>query len=159
MGGLKVMSPLGISMAAIVLTIAVAVGWMLWPWASMGRANPGDQRQVTLGEGVYTQYCASCHGANLEGQPGWRIRKPDGRLPAPPHDATGHTWHHPDEQLFQITKSGLRPPLAPDGYKSDMAAYAGVLSDDQIWAALAFIKSKWPAEIRARQSAIGNGGN
>jgi mono/diheme cytochrome c family protein len=112
-----------------------------------------DPRQVALGALVYAARCASCHGANLEGQPNWRERQANGRLPAPPHDASGHTWHHPDEILFGITKNGMTP-YAPAGYQSDMPAFAGVLTDDEIAAALAYIKSRWPADVRARQAHI-----
>ena len=103
---------------------------------------------LALGEGLYRQHCASCHGANLEGQPGWRKRLPNGRFPAPPHDSTGHTWHHPDEALFGITKSGLVPPYAPAGYESDMPAFGGKLSDREIRAVLGYIESRWPPEVR-----------
>jgi len=99
------------------------------------------------GEKLYAQHCASCHGANLEGQPEWRKRLPNGRFPAPPHDATGHTWHHPDEVLFGITKNGLAPPYAPAGYESDMPAFGGKLSDQEIRAVLAYIQSRWPPEV------------
>ncbi|TMD10052.1 MAG: c-type cytochrome [Chloroflexi bacterium] len=98
---------------------------------------------VNLGERVYAQNCAACHGARLEGQPNWRARLPNGRLPAPPHDETGHTWHHPDEVLFGITKNGLVPPYAPRDYESDMPAFAGKLGDEEIWAVLAYIESHW----------------
>ena len=121
------------------------------------RADAGDAARVALGERLYAQQCASCHGANLEGQPNWRSRLPNGRLPAPPHDETGHTWHHPDRLLFAITKEGLVPPHAPAGYESDMPGFAGKLSDDEIWAVLAFIKSRWTSrevrEARAQMSA------
>ena len=80
-------------------------------------------------------------------------RQANGRLPAPPHDASGHTWHHPDSELFGITKRGITP-YAPAGYKSDMPAFEGVLSDDQIAAVLAYIKSTWPPDVRARQARI-----
>jgi mono/diheme cytochrome c family protein len=106
------------------------------------------------GETVYRDHCARCHGARLEGQADWRVRKSDGRLPAPPHNETGHTWHHSDDQLFEITKRGLVPPLAPEGYETDMPAFGSVLSDEQILALLAFIKSRWPAEIRERQNRV-----
>jgi mono/diheme cytochrome c family protein len=112
-----------------------------------------DPRQVALGASVYAARCAQCHGANLEGQPNWRERQTNGRLPAPPHDASGHTWHHPDDILFGITKNGMTP-YAPAGYQSDMPAFAGVLADDEIAAALAYIKSRWPADVRARQAHI-----
>ncbi|MDX1376880.1 MAG: cytochrome c [Burkholderiales bacterium] len=111
------------------------------------RIDARDATQVAAGEAVYAQHCAACHGANLEGQPDWRRRLPNGRLPAPPHDASGHTWHHPDQMLFAITKHGLVPPHAPAGYQSDMPAFAGVLSDDEIRAVLAYIQSRWPKEI------------
>ena len=84
----------------------------------------------------------------MEGEPDWRNRKPDGRLPAPPHDASGHTWHHPMDMLFRMTRDGIVPPLAPDGYESDMPAFGGVLSDNEIRAVLSHIESRWPDEIR-----------
>lgn len=140
--------------AAIIVSLTAAgVAWVFYPTSAM-QANPDDQKQVATGKGVYEANCAACHGGYLEGQPNWRTRKPDGRLPAPPHDETGHTWHHPDEHLFKITRNGLKPPLAPDGYQSDMPAFADVMSDAEIWAVLAFIKSKWPPHIRARQSTF-----
>src|SRR3989338_1234586 len=72
-------------------------------------ADPANPQQVARGNPVYAKYCAACHGANLEGQPKWQEKLPTGRMPAPPHDASGHTWHHPDGVLFGITKYGLVP--------------------------------------------------
>jgi mono/diheme cytochrome c family protein len=140
------------------LLIAMTLALAACEQASSGyddpRADSGDAARVALGERVYTQHCASCHGAKLEGLPRWRSRLPNGRLPAPPHDETGHTWHHPDRMLFAITKNGLVPPNAPAGYESDMPALAGKLSDNEIWAVLAFIKSRWTSrEARAQMSA------
>jgi mono/diheme cytochrome c family protein len=135
------------------LAIAALATWAFWP-AAAKRADPLDARQVALGESLYRKQCARCHGAQLEGQPDWRSRKTDGKLPAPPHDGTGHTWHHSDEQLFQITKLGLVPPLAPEGYKTDMPAFGPALADEQILAILAFIKSHWPPEIQERQDHL-----
>jgi mono/diheme cytochrome c family protein len=108
-----------------------------------------DGVRVVVGAEVYRQHCAACHGARLKGQPNWQQRKPDGRLPAPPHDASGHTWHHGDEVLFRITKLG--PSAIVDGYKSDMPGFENVLSDDEIRAVLAFIKSTWPERERQYQ--------
>lgn len=122
-------------------------------------ADPGNAVQVARGQAVYQKHCASCHGAQLEGQPDWRRRLPNGRLPAPPHDDTGHTWHHADDLLFRITKHGLVPPLAPEGYQSDMPGFAPVLPDDEIWAVLAFIKSKWSSRVlAARQQMLSGSG-
>ncbi|MHA6287180.1 c-type cytochrome [Maricaulis sp. CAU 1757] len=112
-----------------------------------------DPAVLTQGAELYRAHCASCHGAELEGQPDWRTRRPDGRLPAPPHDVTGHTWHHPDAVLFEITKLGTEA-VTPPGYESDMPGFAEQLSDAEIRTVLAYIKSTWPAEIRARQDAM-----
>jgi mono/diheme cytochrome c family protein len=90
----------------------------------------------------------------LEGQPNWRERGPDGRLPAPPHDASGHTWHHPDELLFRITKHGVAKAANLKDYVSAMPAYDGVLSDAEIVAALSWIKAQWPADIRVRHDEL-----
>ena len=76
-----------------------------------------------------------------------------GYLPAPPHDATGHTWHHPDTQLFAITRHGTAA-LVGNGYKSRMEGFGDTLSDDDILAVLAYIKSTWPPGIIARHNAI-----
>ena len=110
---------------------------------------------LKLGERIYVENCAACHGARLEGQSNWQEKLPTGRMPAPPHDASGHTWHHPDDVLFGITKHGLVPgKYAPPSYVSDMPAFGRQLTDDQIWAVLAYIKSTWPREIRAAQAEM-----
>jgi mono/diheme cytochrome c family protein len=106
-----------------------------------------------LGRTLYGETCAACHGAELEGQANWRERDSNGLLPAPPHDETGHTWHHPDQQLFEITKRGTAALVGSD-YQTAMGPFAEVLSDDEIWAVLAYIKSRWPENIRARQAEV-----
>lgn len=139
--------------------LVVAVGtWLLVvpPAGETGllQADPADREQVVRGARVYAANCASCHGEALQGQANWRTRRADGTLPAPPHDATGHTWHHDDATLFGITKVGPAR-FAGVEYRSDMPAYGDVLDDAEIWSVLAYIKSTWPQEIRARQAQIG----
>jgi mono/diheme cytochrome c family protein len=116
-----------------------------------------DPEAVAHGAEVYAAACASCHGADLQGQPDWRSPGPDGLLPAPPHDPTGHTWHHPDSVLFQITKYGTEA-VVRGGYRSAMAGFGDVLSDSDIVAVLAYIKSTWPPRIRAIHDQVNAGG-
>jgi mono/diheme cytochrome c family protein len=132
---------------ASLLAAIVLAGCTRAPPGDDPRAAPNDARKVAQGEKIYAQHCAACHGARLEGQPNWTTRLPNRRLPAPPHDDTGHTWHHPDPVLFAIVRNGLVPPYAPPGYESDMPAFRGKLSDDEIWAVLAFIKSHWTQAV------------
>ena len=110
------------------------------------------------GEQLYLSHCASCHGPNLEGQPNWRSPGQDGVLPAPPHDKSGHTWHHTDTALFAYTKLGGTTALARMGveFPSGMPEFGSQLSDTQIWDILAYIKSTWPtkqSKIQATRSA------
>lgn len=115
--------------------------------------RPHDAETVARGKAIYSDQCASCHGANLEGQANWRERLPSGRLPAPPHDRTGHTWHHPDAQLFDLTKRGPAAVVG-GGYQSDMPGFADILSDAEIVDVLSYIKSTWPESIQARHDEI-----
>ena len=122
--------------------------------APLHSLRPDDPQVLRVGARIYAQQCAACHGAKGEGQPDWRDRGPDGLLPAPPHDASGHTWHHPDEQLFAITKQGLARLINQPDYRTAMPVYDGVLSDDEIVAVLSWIKAQWPPEVRQRHDEI-----
>lgn len=124
------------------------------PAAAQHSLRPDDPQVLRVGERIYAQQCAACHGAKGEGQADWRDRGADGLLPAPPHDASGHTWHHPDEQLFAITKQGLAQLINQPDYRTAMPIYGGVLSDDEIVAVLSWIKAQWPPEIRQRHDEI-----
>ena len=117
------------------------------------RIETTDHSVIDAGRVLYAENCAECHGEKLEGQPDWRSPLPEGGLPAPPHDAGGHTWHHADQLLFDYTKKG-GAALAPDGFKSNMPAFAETLSDAEIVSILAFIKSTWPEKQREYQTHI-----
>ncbi len=116
--------------------------------------TPDNLVVVQAGEEVYKAQCASCHGAHLEGQPEWRTRDANGYLPAPPHDATGHTWHHADDLLFEITKYGPAVVINDQSYKTLMPRFEGVLTDKEIVAVLSFIKNTWPEEQRNWQDQV-----
>ncbi|QQA41485.1 c-type cytochrome [Pelagovum pacificum] len=123
----------------------VAFAATLASWAQAVATEEGVD-----GAALYQQNCASCHGAELEGQPDWRSPGPDGRLPAPPHDATGHTWHHGDDILFRITRDGTAAVVG-GGFESDMPGFGDSLGDAKIRAILDYIKSTWPERERAYQ--------
>lgn len=140
----------------LVLMLGALVGWWLQSRATAEQpAQTTAASRIAEGQALYVEFCASCHGANLEGQPDWQSPGADGRLPAPPHDETGHTWHHGDGLLFEYTKLGGREALAlrDVDFDSGMPGFGDRLSDRQIVAILNFIKSTWSERTRAMQAA------
>jgi len=142
-----------IVLAALVAGVALAG----WAWlgtgkravgggdtARVGLLRPDDAALVARGRDIYARACANCHGANLEGQPGWRTN----RGLAPAHDETGHTWHHPDTLLLRVVREGTVP------MGGTMPAFKGVLTEEDMLAVLSFIKSRWPRRIREVHDAI-----
>ena len=132
------------------------LGWIAILCA--GTAAQADHRLTgrddAAGAALYATHCASCHGAQLEGQPDWRSPGPDGILPAPPHDVSGHTWHHDTPLLLEYTLKGGQAALAArgvKGFKSGMPAFEAVLSEDQVLDILGFIRSTWPPQAQQVQ--------
>lgn len=114
-------------------------------WPTQARPETG---QVALGRAIYDRECASCHGANAEGQPNWTQALPDGSLPAPPHDASGHTWHHSDAELIRIILMGgtVYDP------NSNMPAFAEKVTVEEAKAILAYIRTYWGPRERSYQA-------
>jgi mono/diheme cytochrome c family protein len=119
-------------------------------------ADADNAALVDRGGELYQTNCGGCHGRRLQGQALWQLKDQYVGRRAPPHDATGHTWQHADEDLFHMAKYG-RFAAAPADLKSYMPAFEHMLSDDELIAVLAFIKSRWPTGIRASQSMLNPG--
>ncbi|MCA9915956.1 MAG: cytochrome c [Anaerolineae bacterium] len=97
------------------------------------------------GQTIYNLQCSTCHGINGEGQfPDAPLEKDiTGRYGAPPHNETGHTWHHDDDLIIRIIKEGgMGDPV--NFYV--MPALGSVLSDTEIEAVIAYIKTMWTSE-------------
>ncbi|SHI48497.1 Cytochrome c [Shimia gijangensis] len=134
--GLIIVAALGVGILTPVIVQSGGKGFL--PYESRASIKNGQE--------IYEQQCASCHGAQLEGAKNWREPDEEGMAQAPPHDESGHTWHHPDMQLFQITKYGTAK-IVGQGYKSNMPGFEDVLSDQDIVDVLAYIKSTWSKKI------------
>ncbi len=145
------------AITASAIAIAAMAWWLLTTQSNQAQAielQPANEAMLSKGAEVYRTECASCHGENLEGEPNWQTRGDDGLLPAPPHDETGHTWHHPDQILFDITKLGVAEAANLSDYETAMPAYGESLSDEEIIAVLSWIKAQWPAEVQARHDIL-----
>ncbi len=116
-----------------------------------GRSPGVSDLEIRRGEALYNQYCLSCHGGPTGGS----------MMDYPPrHNANGHTWHHSDCQLREIIQNGgdemtamMRRMMAPPNAPA-MPAFKGVLTDEEIEAILAFIKTWWTEEQRRYQAQI-----
>jgi mono/diheme cytochrome c family protein len=115
-----------------------------------------DPDQVKSGRAVYDRYCASCHGANAQGAPNWQERDERGELPAPPHNAEGHTWRHSDSELYEMVSKGMRDPFNKTT-RLTMPGFNGVLSPDEIRAVIAYLKTLWTPEQRDFQAEESRG--
>ncbi len=137
----------------------------IWAGQAVSQQSPADvagllaQADVAAGQVLYADNCAVCHGENLEGQDNWQTQNEEGILPAPPHNKTGHTWHHPDAALFAYTKLGGAEFLKLQGienFKSGMTGFAEIIDDQGIADVLAYIKSTWPERERQIQANRSN---
>ncbi len=116
-----------------------------------------QDRDPARGGALYAEHCAACHGGALEGQPDWQVPGPDGLLPAPPHDGSGHTWHHPTPMLLAYIRDGGAETLARmgvTGVPSAMPGFGDILSEPEILDILAHIRRSWPEPLRGHQDSI-----
>jgi len=137
-----------------VAALATGVYWNRGTGADSAIREPVDPGLLRQGAEIYAQNCASCHGADLEGEPDWQTDNTDRTLKAPPHNETGHTWHHADELLFRVTKYGTAKAIGLENFKSNMPAFEGTLSDAEIIAVFSWIKDQWPEDIRAQHDMV-----
>ncbi len=93
-----------------------------------------DEDMLALGEQVYQNTCAACHGENGEGY---------GIPQAPALDETEHAWHHPDGQIQELIQNGGKV----------MPALGDQLTDEEIVAVIRYIQTWWtPDQLRQQQA-------
>ena len=116
-------------------------------------ADPSDRGKVWAGFTLYKTNCAQCHGRNLQGQPLWHLQDGFEHQRAPAHDDTGHTWQHPDEDLFQMIRTGRFLNDLGKG-ASYMPAFGERLHDEEILEIISFIKSRWSLAMKVSQASL-----
>lgn len=104
----------------------------------------GNAALLEQGRTVYEQECARCHGMSGEGQPDWQTTNADGSRPAPPHDSTGHTWHHADAQLLMTIDQG----------RGAMPAFGATLTTAEQEAVLLYLKTFWGPREQEAQAEV-----
>lgn len=113
---------------------------------------PADTTEGSRGQQLYSSTCQNCHGGATGGS---MMDIP------PPHNANGHTWHHPDCELVETVLNGPGPMAqvmrqmmdgSPDTPR--MPAFKGALSEEDVTAILGYIKGWWTEDQRQFQADI-----
>jgi mono/diheme cytochrome c family protein len=103
-----------------------------------------NAQNLAAGARLYEQNCSYCHGGLLQ-----RVSPMRAKFNPPVPQIIDRIPGDPDAHLFWIIKHGIR--------LSGMPSWAGILSDDQIWQVIAFVKhsANLPAEAQEawRQAA------
>ncbi len=113
--------------------------------------NPEDELMANA-QFNYNRNCSHCHGNGGEGQHPDTLERTEnlGYHLVPPHDASGHTWQHPDQLLFETIKYGVQ---APTNFYV-MTGFSEQLSDDEIFAVIDYMKLWWTDEQLAWQAQV-----
>jgi mono/diheme cytochrome c family protein len=137
-------------MCKLLVAVMIGIASQIPVARAANELAPLDSNLVKYGHALYEQYCASCHGANAEGAPNWQERDKNGELPAPPHNAEGHTWRHSDADLYMMVRKGWRDPFNKTK-RLTMPAFQDVLTPEQTRAVITYLKSVWTPEEREFQ--------
>ena len=111
---------------------------------SAGEAPPVGEAGQRSGAQIFAAVCATCHGERGDGASDWKVRDEDGRLPPPPLNGDGHTWHHADGVLYQIVRDGG----SAFGAGSNMPAFGETLTREEIIAVLEYVKTLWAGKTQ-----------
>lgn len=145
--------PLGFALSFGVATLIVllisACSNSFAPAQSVPTATSVPAEVVARGAQLYATNCQACHGD----------AKGNGKLPyVPSHGSDGHTWHHSDRNLTEIIMNGgdemtamMRQMSGTPEDAPRMPVWRAVLSEEDIKAILAFIKTFWTPEQRRMQ--------
>jgi mono/diheme cytochrome c family protein len=107
--------------------------------------NPTEASAANLRNGaqLYETHCALCHGGAES-----KISPMQNKFNPPAPQLVNRIPHDPDAWLFWVTKHGVR--------MTGMPTWDGVLSDDEIWQTVTFIKhsNKLPPDVDAAWHAM-----
>lgn len=110
--------------------------------------NPIQPTPAALTEGarLFEQHCAACHGGASP-----RLSPMRAKFSPPVPQIINRIPGDPDADLWWVTKHGIRMTAMP--------SWEGILSDDQIWTVIAFVKhsGNLPPGVEAAWKAMAVG--
>lgn len=124
------------SAAKLILAGLSIVAFVMYiNWDSSQTAEPlADERTISLGQQVFQQNCASCHGEQGEGHAAI--------AQAPALNDKEHAWHHPDGQLQELILNG----------GIEMPSFQDELSNEEVAAVIRYFQTLWrPDQLKVQQ--------
>lgn len=124
------------SMKIIFAGVALVALAVYFNWDSTNNTEPiAAEEIILLGEQVFEQNCASCHGEQGEGHAAL--------AQAPALNGSEHSWHHADGQIqTQILQGGI-----------DMPSFGEILSNEEVVAVIRYFQTLWRSDqFRAQQA-------
>ncbi len=122
------------------LTI-ITIFWV----AVTGCITVQNSEERALGEKLYKEHCAECHGEGAQGEDPQNQNggfNAQGKRLAPALNGTAHSWHHSPKLLLRYIQEGSRDKSSP------MPSYGDILNKNESLAIIAYYQSLWPKEIR-----------
>jgi mono/diheme cytochrome c family protein len=95
---------------------------------------PATAENIAAGKEAFSHYCVACHG--MDGQ-NTGVPFAGGMSPPVPSLSSSEVQSYTDGQLRWVIDNGLEP--------SGMPASKGILSDEEIWSTILFIRHLPPA--------------
>jgi mono/diheme cytochrome c family protein len=95
---------------------------------------PATTENIAAGKEAFSHYCVACHG--MDGQ-NTGVPFADSMSPPVPSLNSADIQSYTDGQLKSVIDNGIEP--------SGMPASKGILSEDEIWATVLFIRHLPPA--------------
>lgn len=103
-----------------------------------------SQAQLSEGNEIYAENCASCHGKQAESIASWQQIDANGIYPPPPLNGSAHAWHHSLDIMDRVIREGGKP------LGGVMPGWKDILTEDQRLKAVASFQQYWSDDIYAR---------
>jgi mono/diheme cytochrome c family protein len=114
--------------------VTSAKRWLFVGDKGMKSPLPANTENISLGRKTFSHYCFACHG--LDGQ-STGVPFTDAMSPPVPSLASPSVQAYSDGQLYWVIQNGLR--------LSGMPAARGILSDEEMWSIVLYLRHLPPA--------------
>jgi len=120
--------------------LSIAVSACALPSIAVRPSPTPTPDPVEVGQKVYLQLCAQCHGEQGEGYAN--------ELAAPALDSSEHAFHHANQEIYAVIVNGKQ------GLGRQMPPYGDQLTGDEACSLIAYLHTLWLPEHLAFQQEV-----